>query len=144
MVNALGSLCGRWLKMIRQLVHDMPRTVICWNCHGWKRFKRLEKEFVRMLRQAFKAKQRNAIKYKFGIGIPRNFREAVELDKENSNTLWQDALTKEMDQIKTYKTFTDLEKGTKIPKGDQKIMCNLFGIANLIWEGTHIWWPREI
>ena len=85
-----------------------------------------------MLRQAFKAKQRNAIKCKFGIGIPRNFREAVELDKENSNTLWQDALTNEMDQIKAYKTFTDLEKGTKIPKGDQKIMCNLFGIANLI------------
>jgi len=55
---------------------------------GLKRFKRLakrEKKFVRMLRQAVKAKQKNAIKYKFDIRIPRNFREAKELDKENGN-----------------------------------------------------------
>jgi len=91
-----------------------------------------EKKFVRMLRQAFKAKQKNAIKYKFGIRIPRNFREAVELDNENGNTLWQDTLQKEMDQIKAYKTFTDLGKGTRIPKGHQKICVHIVGIVSLI------------
>ena len=60
-----------------------------------------------MLRQAFKSKQKNAIWYKFGVRIPRNFRVAKELDKENDKTLWQGALKKEMDQIKAYKTFTD-------------------------------------
>jgi len=91
---------------------------------GSKRLKRLakrEKKFVKMLRQAFKAKQKNAMKYKFGIRIPRTFQEAKELDKENGNALWQDVLTKEMDQIKAYTTFTDLGKGTRIPKGHQKI-----------------------
>ena len=61
---------------------------------GWKRFKRLaqrEKKFIRMLRQAFASKRKNAAKYKFGVRIPRNYKEAVELDRANGNTLWQDA-----------------------------------------------------
>jgi len=98
---------------------------------GWKRFKRLakrEKNFVRMLRQAFKAKQKNAIQCKSGIRIPRNFREAVELDKENGNAIWQDALKKEIDQTKAHTTFTDLGKGTRIPKGHQKIY------VHVVWD----------
>jgi len=41
-----------------------------------RRFERLvkrEKKIVRMIRQVFKVKQKNAIKHKFGIKIPRNF-----------------------------------------------------------------------
>jgi len=40
-----------------------------------------------MSRQAFKAKQKNAMKHKVGGEIPRNFQEANELDKENGNSL---------------------------------------------------------
>ena len=98
---------------------------------GWKRFKRLvsrEKKFIRMLQQSFLAKKKNAIRYKFGVRIPRNYKEAIELDKANGNTLWQDALKKEMDQIKEYKTFTDLGKGTRIPHGYQKIY------VHVVWD----------
>ena len=98
---------------------------------GWKRFKRLaarEKKFIRMLRQAFASKKKNAIKYKFGVRIPRSFREAKELDKANGNTLWQDALKKELDQIKAYQTFKDLGKGAKIPHGHQRIY------VHIVWD----------
>ena len=29
---------------------------------------------------------------KFGIALPKNFKEALHLDKENGNTLWADAI----------------------------------------------------
>ena len=39
------------------------------------------------------------IKYKCSVKIPRNCKEAVKFDTENGNTLWQDALAKEMCKI---------------------------------------------
>jgi hypothetical protein len=66
---------------------------------GWKRFKCLaarEKKFVRMLRQAYASKKRNAPKCMFGVRIPRDCKEAIELDKANGNTFWQDAKDKEV------------------------------------------------
>ena len=95
---------------------------------GWKRFKRLaqrEKKFIRMLRQAFISKRKNAIKYKFGVRIPRNYKEAVEFDRANGNTLWQDATKKEMQLIKEFQTFKNIGKGAKIPKGHHRIYVHL-------------------
>ena len=34
--------------------------------------------------------------HKFGVCIPRNSLEALSIDKENYNTLWDDAMAKEM------------------------------------------------
>ena len=81
-----------------------------------------------MLRQAFASKKKNAIRYKFGVRIPRSYQEAIELDKANGNTLWRDALKKEMDQIKEYQTFKDMGKGTKIPPGHQRIY------VHIVWD----------
>ena len=36
---------------------------------------------------------------KFGIAIPNNVKEALELDKENGNTLWDDAIATETELI---------------------------------------------
>jgi hypothetical protein len=36
----------------------------------------------------------------WGIQVPRNVTEAIALDRENGNTLWQDATKKEMDACK--------------------------------------------
>ena len=33
------------------------------------------------------------------------------LDQENKNTLWKDAICRELDQIFSYQTFRDLGKG---------------------------------
>ena len=37
--------------------------------------------------------------YKFGINIPKDIKEALKLDQDNGNTLWQDAYNKEMLQV---------------------------------------------
>ena len=38
--------------------------------------------------------------HKFGIEIPKTFDNCVRIDKENGNTLWQDAIWKEMAKVR--------------------------------------------
>ena len=67
---------------------------------------------IRTLRRAMKLNQDRGIKYQFGVRVPRSYHEAVALDKANGNILWQDAIQRELDQIKEYNTF--------IPRPDLK------------------------
>ena len=60
---------------------------------------------------------------KFGITIPRNFEEAVSLDKRNGNTLWQDATKKEMKNVEI--AFDFLDDGREVPIGFKSIECHL-------------------
>lgn len=46
----------------------------------------------------------------FGIAIPNNYQEAAELDRSNNNTLWQDAIKKEMKNVEVAFKFLDNEK----------------------------------
>jgi hypothetical protein len=39
--------------------------------------------------------------HKFGIEVPRSWDDYVRLDKENDQTLWQDAVNKEMQSVRT-------------------------------------------
>ena len=59
------------------------------------------------------------IKIKFGIEVPKNYKQALEFDKRNGNTLWQEAIKTELDQILDYKTFKD--NGNVVPQGHQNI-----------------------
>jgi hypothetical protein len=47
--------------------------------------------------------------WKFGVLVPRTHAQAVELDKKNGNTYWQDE-----EQLLEYGTFIDKDKGTAI------------------------------
>ena len=47
----------------------------------------------------------NQVRYKFGVCIPCMYNEAIMLDKENGNTLWQDVIWRQLDQISSYKSF---------------------------------------
>jgi hypothetical protein len=38
--------------------------------------------------------------HKFGIEVPKSWDDCVRLDKENGNTLWQDAARKEMKNVR--------------------------------------------
>jgi len=87
---------------------------------GWKRFRRMvnqEKKFIRMLTQINKAKSSNEPKMKFGIEVPRNFKDAIRIDELNNNKLWQEAIKTELDQIQSYNTFKDIGLNVKPPKG---------------------------
>ena len=52
--------------------------------------------------------------YKFGIRVPDTVEEALELDKASGNTLWQDAISKEMQNV--YIAF-DIRSETQAPPG---------------------------
>jgi hypothetical protein len=43
-------------------------------------------------------------------GIPRNYKEAIEFDKRNGNTRWQDANRLEHGQLSEYKVFSNKGK----------------------------------
>jgi hypothetical protein len=78
---------------------------------GWRRFRRLARREQKMKRmanhvQAFDA--RRGPTYQFGVQVPRSIKEAYDLDKQNGNMLWSDAIRTEMDQLKEYKTFTNM------------------------------------
>ena len=84
---------------------------------GWKRLRRIaknQKKLQRMLKQAklSQSRQRKGPIYMFGVQVPRNEKEAYELDKKNGNSKWQDAMTEEIKSLNQYDTFQD--KG-KIP-----------------------------
>ena len=57
------------------------------------------------------AKRYHKITHKFGIRVPKSVEEAKIIDDENGNTLWQDAMKKEMDAVRV---------AFKILHGDEK------------------------
>ena len=62
--------------------------------------------------------------HKFGVEVPKTIRRALEIDKENGNTLWQDAIEKEMRAVRiAFKILEDKEK--KVPVGYQFIDCHM-------------------
>ena len=61
--------------------------------------------------------------HKYGIRVPKTVKEAIEIDKENGNTLWQDAIKKEMKSVKI--AFQILDDGEVVPVGYQQIRCHM-------------------
>ena len=49
-------------------------------------------------------------RFKHRVKVPKDYKEAVALDEANGNTLWQDAIQKEMNQIRDFKTFKALPR----------------------------------
>ena len=64
--------------------------------------------------------------HKYGIEIPTSVEHAKEIDRANGNTLWMDALNKEMYNVGV--AFEVLEDGVPAPKGWHKVT------GHLIWD----------
>ena len=60
--------------------------------------------------------------HKFGFEIPKTVERAYEIDKENDNTFWTDAIEKEMKNVRVAFNIVDKED---IPKGYQYIDCHM-------------------
>ena len=105
---------------------------------GWKRFKRLasrEKKMLRMINQARLTSVRRTTVYKFGYRVPQGVKQAISLDKENGNSMWQDAIKLELSQLHAYDTFKDLGRGAAAPSGHKKIKVHyIFDVKN---DGRH-------
>ena len=60
---------------------------------------------------------------KFGIRVPKFVEEAKLIDLENDNTAWQDAIAKEMKNVRV--AFKILDDDDVIPKDHQNIRCHM-------------------
>jgi hypothetical protein len=61
--------------------------------------------------------------HKFGIEVPKNWDDCVRLDKENDNTLWQDAARKEMKNVRI--SFKIINGEESAPPTYQDIRCHM-------------------
>ena len=104
--------------------HDLLDTT------GWKHLKRYaktSKRLIRAVKQSRIRQVRASARYQHGFQLPKDYNDAMRLDKENGNTHWQDAMDLELTQIHEYKVFKDTGKAqfhngkVVIPDGFQKI-----------------------
>ena len=104
--------------------HDLLDTT------GWKHLKRYAKTSKRLIRSVKQSRIRQvraSARYQHGFQVPKDYNDAIRLDKENSNTHWQDAMDLELTQIHKYKVFKDTGKAqfhngkVVTPDGFQKI-----------------------
>ena len=78
-------------------------------------------------------------------------KDALRIDKANGNTLWQDAIAKELGQINNYKVFRKLEDDDVLPVGYKKIPYHIvFDVkldfrrkARLVAGGNHTDPPKD-
>jgi hypothetical protein len=89
---------------------------------GWKFLQEFDKEKRNLKRLVRTAKTtRPEPKYKFGVRIPRGWREARRLQDAADHTKWTDAERLELENLDEYKTFKDLGKGAEPPEGYKEI-----------------------
>ena len=64
--------------------------------------------------------------HKYGIKIPRDMEHAHEIDLRNGNTMWRDALKKEMYHVGV--AFEILDEGAHVPHGWKRVT------GHLVWD----------
>ena len=64
--------------------------------------------------------------HKYGVEIPRDVEHAHEIDARNGNTLWRDALKKEMYNVRV--AFEILDEGVHAPHGWKQVT------GHLVWD----------
>ena len=89
---------------------------------GWKSLKHIvknQKQLTRAINQSKIRQVRRSAVYQFGFLIPKDYKQALQLDEQNGNSKWYDATKLEMDQIKEYKVFQDQGKPNMIPNRER-------------------------
>ena len=61
--------------------------------------------------------------HKFGLKLPKSVKEALAIDRENGDTLWWDAICKEMKNVRV--AFEEFDGDVKSLVGYQKIDCHM-------------------
>jgi hypothetical protein len=67
--------------------------------------------------------------------VPQTHAQAIELEKQNNNTDWQEAAAIKMRQRLEYKTFVDKGIGGNVPSGYKRINCHM--IYDSKHDGSH-------
>ena len=129
------KLCVRWKngattwERLADLKHSYPLELaeyaIAHGIDGTPAFSWWVPYVIRKRRRILAAVQSRYHKrtHKFGFEIPKTIKRALEIDRECGNTLWQDAIAKEMANVKV--AFKILPDGAKEPVGHQYMDCHL-------------------
>jgi hypothetical protein len=116
MAKAYPLTCARYAED-----HDLLDTP------GWKSLKGIASrkvKFARMVKQAKLHQGRHGPTYKFGILVPKNKKNAIEINATNGNKRWQQSMDQEIAQIDEYDTFCDMGKGKPPPRDHHKIQVH--------------------
>jgi hypothetical protein len=73
---------------------------------------RKQKKILQKVKSKYWARTHNS---QYGIRIPQNIKEAIEIDKDNGNTLWMDAIKLEMQNDRI--AFEEFDGDPKYPCG---------------------------
>ena len=95
------------------------------NKTGWRWAKKYAKRIGRFINLMLRANQlKQGPKkptYKFVVRVPDSVQHAKHLNEKNGNTLWQDAISKELAELDEYETFQALRKGVDVPEDYKRI-----------------------
>jgi hypothetical protein len=85
---------------------------------GWKKIGRMKRnvKFMKRMINASKARKHD-VRYKFGIRIPRNVKEAHRRDSKNGNTKWAESIKRKMDQIMSFSTCHSIGRDAHTRRG---------------------------
>ena len=114
--------------------HNLLKTP-GWQLPGIMKRAKNQKNILRMANQAKLHSFRTKPIYMFGFLVPRHYQQAIELDKSNNNSKWQDAIDLELKQIDDYETFDDKGEGFNPGKDYKKINVHL--IFSCKHDGRH-------
>ena len=109
------------------------------NLPGWKRLKGLanrQGQLFRLINQAKLHNFENKPLFKYGYEIPKNYKHAIEIDRQSRNTLWQDATKLEFDFMTAYEVFKDLGYKAAPPPKYKTIQVHL--IYDFKHNGRHM------
>ena len=130
-----------------QIIKDDPVTVALyakkhgllgttgWNHRVLKNIAKTEKRITRRANQAKLHSFRTKPIYMFGYQVPRNHDEAMELDRQNGNTMWRDSEILELSQVDEYSTFLDKGVGCRMGRDWRKI--NVHFVYAVKHDGRH-------
>ena len=92
---------------VPQALYDYSKDNKLSNKKAWNHLEKCYEASLNFdsMAKAFKTSQIKGPKFKFGVEVPRSVNHALQLDKKNGNTLWEDAIKTELKMLEKYNTF---------------------------------------
>ena len=90
-----------------------------------RKMAKTQKRLLRHVNQAKLHSFRHKPIYMYGVLVPRNHKQAMQLDEENGNTLWKESEERELAQVDEYNTFIDKGRGYIPGPGYKKIRVHI-------------------
>jgi len=103
-------------------------------CKWAKRYNRDPKTFINLSRM-FAARKQVTSRFKFGVMVPQGIRQAKLFDANNRNTLWADAMDKDMNELMKMETFIILDDKSKLSEGYKYIPVHF--VFDVKVDGRH-------